>query len=319
MPERQPTARAAAMSRRRPARVERTRAASAAADEPVAPTARDLARQPRHPWGPASAPAPTASPGTNFALWAGGAEAVELCLFDDDGARDARIALTELTHEIWHGFVPGVLPGPALRLPGARPLGPVDRRPLESGEAAARPVRPGRGRRLRRSAAARCTGTSGTGRSGRSPTPCATTGTRRRTSPRASWSTTTGHDWGATTTAGPRRPWADSVHLRAACARLHHAPPRHPGASCAAPTRGSRTPPRWSTSSGSGVTAVELLPVHQFAHEDHLCAAGCATTGATTPSATSPRTPATPPPARRAQQVGEFKRMVRRCTRRASR
>ena len=27
--------------------------------------------------------------GTNFALWAGGAEAVELCLFGDGGARDA--------------------------------------------------------------------------------------------------------------------------------------------------------------------------------------------------------------------------------------
>ncbi len=40
----------------------------------------------------------------------------------------------------------------ALRLPGARPLGPVDRRPLEPGEAAARPVRT-RGRRRLRAAA----------------------------------------------------------------------------------------------------------------------------------------------------------------------
>lgn len=48
--------------------------------------------------------------GTNFALWAGGAEAVELCLFDEDGT-ERRLALTELTHEIWHGFVPGVRPG----------------------------------------------------------------------------------------------------------------------------------------------------------------------------------------------------------------
>lgn len=48
--------------------------------------------------------------GTNFALWAGGAEAVELCLFDEDGT-ETRLALTELTHEVWHGFVPGVRPG----------------------------------------------------------------------------------------------------------------------------------------------------------------------------------------------------------------
>ncbi|GAA3295981.1 hypothetical protein GCM10020295_24510 [Streptomyces cinereospinus] len=44
--------------------------------------------------------------GTNFALWAGGAEAVELCLFDEEGT-ERRHRLTELTHEIWHGFVPG--------------------------------------------------------------------------------------------------------------------------------------------------------------------------------------------------------------------
>ncbi|MGC5410214.1 glycogen debranching protein GlgX, partial [Streptomyces sp. DT225] len=48
--------------------------------------------------------------GTNFALWAGGAEAVELCLFDEDGT-ETRLPLTELTHEVWHGFVPGVRPG----------------------------------------------------------------------------------------------------------------------------------------------------------------------------------------------------------------
>ncbi|CAM5637980.1 Glycogen debranching enzyme [Streptomyces violaceorubidus] len=51
--------------------------------------------------------------GTDFALWAGGAEAVELCLFDGPGpgARESRVRLTELTHGIWHGFVPGVRPG----------------------------------------------------------------------------------------------------------------------------------------------------------------------------------------------------------------
>ena len=49
--------------------------------------------------------------GTNFALWAGGAEAVELCLFDDGRHARPALPLTELTHEIWHGFVPGVLPG----------------------------------------------------------------------------------------------------------------------------------------------------------------------------------------------------------------
>lgn len=53
---------------------------------------------------------PDGTAGTNFALWAGGAESVDLCLFDDAG-RERRAPLTELTHEIWHGFVPDVLPG----------------------------------------------------------------------------------------------------------------------------------------------------------------------------------------------------------------
>ena len=65
---------------------------------------------PRPRWARASAIGPDGVAGTNFALWAGGAEAVELCLFDEDGA-EIRVPLTELTHEIWHGFVPGVLPG----------------------------------------------------------------------------------------------------------------------------------------------------------------------------------------------------------------
>ena len=159
------------------------------------------------------------------------------------GTRDP-LPLTELTHEIWHGFVPGVRAGAALRLPGARPLGPVDRRPLEPGEAAPRPVRARGGRRRSTPAARGVRACAGLARSSRSPTPCATTGTRRRTSPRASSSTTT------TTWADDRRP-EDAVgglgHLRAARARLHQAAPGHPARSCAARTRGSRTRRRSST------------------------------------------------------------------------
>ena len=48
---------------------------------------------------------------------------------------------------------------------------------------------------------------------------------------------------------------------------------------------------------GLGVTAVELLPVHQFVSEPSCCAAAWSTTGATTRSASSHRTPPTRPPA----------------------
>ena len=45
-----------------------------------------------------------------------------------------------------------------------------------------------------------------------------------------------------------------------------------------------------------GVTAVELMPVHQFVREHKLVTMGCLTTGATTPSATSHRITAMPLP-----------------------
>ncbi|MBA2774224.1 MAG: glycogen debranching protein GlgX [Nocardioidaceae bacterium] len=48
--------------------------------------------------------------GTNFAVWAPDAEAVYVCLFDDDG-EEARIALPEQTCGVWHGYLPLVAPG----------------------------------------------------------------------------------------------------------------------------------------------------------------------------------------------------------------
>ena len=48
---------------------------------------------------------------------------------------------TERTAFNWHGYLPGVGPGPALRLPRPRPLRPARRAPLQPGQAADRPVR----------------------------------------------------------------------------------------------------------------------------------------------------------------------------------
>jgi isoamylase len=49
--------------------------------------------------------------GTNFALFAYHASKVELCLFDGD--LETRLTLPESTHQIWHGYLPGVAPGQA--------------------------------------------------------------------------------------------------------------------------------------------------------------------------------------------------------------
>lgn len=49
--------------------------------------------------------------GANIAVWAEGAEAVDLCLFDADGSNERRIRLGEQTFHVFHGFIPGMRAG----------------------------------------------------------------------------------------------------------------------------------------------------------------------------------------------------------------
>lgn len=60
--------------------------------------------------------------GVNFALFSENATAVDLCLFDDAG-EETRIHITERTHNSWHAFLPGIKPG---QLYGYRVYGPYD-------------------------------------------------------------------------------------------------------------------------------------------------------------------------------------------------
>ncbi|MDB9314791.1 glycogen debranching protein GlgX [Spirulina sp. CS-785/01] len=48
--------------------------------------------------------------GTNFAIFSENADAVELCLFDEQD-RETRIELTEVNHFVWHCYLPGIGPG----------------------------------------------------------------------------------------------------------------------------------------------------------------------------------------------------------------
>ena len=61
--------------------------------------------------------------GVNFALFSENASAVELCLFDSDdpSQETARIRLRETTAHVWHSYIPGVTPG---QLYGFRVDGP---------------------------------------------------------------------------------------------------------------------------------------------------------------------------------------------------
>lgn len=61
--------------------------------------------------------------GVNFALYSANAEKVELCLFDHDGKETERIELTEQTNKVFHAFVQGLKPGQHY---GYRVHGPYD-------------------------------------------------------------------------------------------------------------------------------------------------------------------------------------------------
>ncbi|WP_433176060.1 glycogen debranching protein GlgX [Actinoallomurus sp. CA-150999] len=62
--------------------------------------------------------------GTNFALFSETATRVELCLFDDEG-RETRLDLPETSAFVWHGYLPSVVPGQRY---GYRVHGPYDPR-----------------------------------------------------------------------------------------------------------------------------------------------------------------------------------------------
>jgi glycogen operon protein len=63
--------------------------------------------------------------GVNFAVYASGAERVAISLFDEEDPREEirRVDLTEVTAHVWHGYVPGLAPG---ALYGVRAWGPYE-------------------------------------------------------------------------------------------------------------------------------------------------------------------------------------------------
>jgi len=63
-----------------------------------------------------------AASGTNFAVTSSVADAVTLCLFDDAGT-ETQIPLVDYDAGVWHGFIPGIGPGQAY---GYRVFGPYD-------------------------------------------------------------------------------------------------------------------------------------------------------------------------------------------------
>ncbi|MFF8314936.1 glycogen debranching protein GlgX [Streptomyces lydicus] len=293
----------------------------AVADEPLAPPAEIRPGSPT-PLGARYRTGPDGVAGTNFALWAGGAEAVELCLFDE-AEHETRHPLTELTHEIWHGFLPGVRPGQrygyrvhgrwdpwagARWNPAKLLLDPYAR--AVDGDFGARVEPAGAGFALPAQL-------YGHVRDWPQQHLADTVRDDRDSAPYVPKGVVVGED---TADEGgedewrddvrPKTPWPDSVlyelHVRGFTMRHPGIPERLRGTYA-----GLAHPAALEHLVRLGVTAVELLPVHQFAHEDHLVRRGLRnywgynSIGYFAPHAGYAAT------GTRGQQVGEFKRMVR--------
>lgn len=96
---------------------------SATTPAPAAPTTTPSApEQPVWPGKPYPLGATFDGTGTNFAVYSSVAERVELCLFDEDGT-ESRVDITEVDADVWHGYLPAVRPGQHY---GFRVHGPYD-------------------------------------------------------------------------------------------------------------------------------------------------------------------------------------------------
>ncbi|MEZ5193974.1 MAG: hypothetical protein R2734_16785 [Nocardioides sp.] len=217
---------------------------------------------------------------TNFAVWAPEATSMWICLFDEAGA-ETRHQLTEHTLGVWHGQIPGI---PVGQLYGLRADGPWD---------------PAHGRRFNPEKllldpyAKAISGSVTPGPATLCYDPADPAQRSSLDSAPAMPRSVVVHDhfdWGGDTRLRTR--WRDTViyelHVKG-YTELHNEIPEELRGTYAG--LGTHTVTRYLQD--LGVTAVELLPVHQHVSEPGLSSRGSPTTGATTPSASSPRTTAT--------------------------
>ncbi|WP_242497522.1 glycogen debranching protein GlgX [Nocardioides oleivorans] len=235
---------------------------------------------------------------TNFAVYAPAAESVWVCVFDDDG-NEVRHRLTERSLGVWHGALPGVAPGTRY---GYRAAGPWD---------------PAAG--LRFNAAKLLLDPYGKAVSGDLVVDDAIFGyvigdpatmSDLDSAPFMPRSVVVYDDfqWGGDTS--PRRRWRDTViyeaHVKGMTA-LHDRVPEELRGTYA----GLATPAVTDYLRDLGVTAIELLPIHQFFSEPALSERGLANYwGYNSLCFFAPHN-AYSQAGDRGQQVTEFKQMVK--------
>ena len=241
--------------------------------------------------------------GVNFSIFSEHAEKVELCLFEGPDAtqEEARIALPERTDFVWHGYLPDIRPG---RLYGYRIGGPYDPRAghrFNPAKVVLDPYAKGVGRTLRWDDAVY-------------GYPVGHPGGDLEADPRDSAPFAPlaavldpAFDWEGD--APPRIPWHETViyevHVKGFTARQPDVPERFRGTYL-----GLASDAAVRHFQDLGVTAVELLPVHQAVSERRLVRAGLTNYwGYMTLAYLAPDVRFATSPGR---AVEEFKTMVRR-------
>ena len=202
--------------------------------------------------------------GTNFSLFSENAERVELCLFSPEG-EEVRYDLTEADAFIWHGYLPGVGPGQRYGYRVHGPYDPANGHRFNPAKLLVDPYAPAIEGALDWDDAV-FGYTVGNPDGGPDP---------RDSAPHVPRSVVAdvlfpwGHDH------RPQTPWHETVIYEVHVKGFTH---RHPGV--ASELRGTyaglASPPAIDYLSHLGVTAVELLPVHQSVSEHSLVERGLA-------------------------------------------
>ncbi|HXR20361.1 MAG TPA: glycogen debranching protein GlgX [Steroidobacteraceae bacterium] len=207
-----------------------------------------------------------AADGSNFAVFAGHAEQVELCLFDVSGRSELRrLAMPECTDGVWHAFVPNIEPGQRYGYRAYGPYAPQQGQRYNPNKLLLDPYARSLAGSLRWSDALY---------GYRVTSPRADLSFDRRDSafamPKAVV-TVDRFDWGDD--RPPRTPWAATViyeaHLRGLSMR-HNAVPENLRGSAAALGHEDIV----CHLERLGITAIELLPIHALVHDRPLVERG---------------------------------------------
>ncbi|HEV2369762.1 MAG TPA: alpha-amylase family glycosyl hydrolase, partial [Acidimicrobiales bacterium] len=236
--------------------------------------------------------------GTNFSLFSEVAEKVELCLFDDERV-ETRIELTEVDQFCWHGYLPNIGPGQRYGWRVHGPYNPAEGNLCNPAKLLIDPYTKAVEGTVRWDPAVY--GYERGHPENRNSTDSA---------PFMPLSVVTNpfFDWGDD--RHPRVPRHESVIYEVHVKGLSY---RHPDVDDS--IRGTyaalASPPIIDHLQNLGVTAVELLPVHQFIHDDALVSRGLSNYWGYNSTAYLAPHNGYSSSGQRGQQVQEFKAMVR--------